>query len=175
MELKARLGRDAEVKRILAGVLLHPPATPYDTLVIDAGEAEGVAVGDVVSAGGTVVLGTISEVYTHAARVVLYSAPGQKYDAFLHHTNPSGTGGTVPLAVEGQGGGSLQARLPAGTPVSAGDTALLPGIAGGLSAAVSRVEHAAGESFSTVYFSLPADIFALRFVEVWKQPAHVTK
>ncbi len=167
LDLKTRLNRDARVGRILGGVLLRPPATPYDTLVIDAGKAEGVALGDVVSAGGTTVIGTVSEVYARAARVTLYSAPGQKYDALLR--------GSVPLAIEGQGGGSLQARLPAGTAVSVGDAALLPGIAGGISAHVSRIERGDGESFVTLYFSLPVDMFSLRFVEVWKQPNHVTE
>ena len=175
LDLKARLGRGARVDRILSAVLLLPPATPYDTLVIDAGLSEGVALGDVVSAGGTIVVGTVSEVYTHAARVVLYSAPGQKYDALLRPSISLGTGGTIPLAVEGQGGGSLRAQVPAGTLVSVGDVALLPGIIGGISARVSAVEHADGESFSTIYFSLPVDMFTLRFVEVWKQPSHVTQ
>jgi len=167
LELKARLGRDARVVRILGAVLLRPPATPYDTLVIDAGSVEGVAVGDLVSSGGTIVIGTISEVYARAARVTLYSAPGQRYDALLR--------GVIPLAIEGQGGGSLQARLPAGSAVSVGDSALLPGIAGGLSARVSRIERGDGESFVTLYFSLPVDMLGLRFVEVWKQPNHVTE
>ena len=167
LDLKARLNRDARVGRILGAVLLRPPATPYDTLVIDIGSDEGVAMGDTVSAGGTIMIGTISEVYARAARVTLYSAPGQKYDALLR--------GVIPLAIEGQGGGSLQARLPAGTAVSVGDSALLPGIAGGISAIVSRIERGDGESFVTLYFSLPVDIFGLRFIEVWKQPNHVTE
>ena len=167
LDLKARLNRDARAGRILGAVLLRPPATPYDTLVIDIGSDQGVALGDTVSAGGTIVVGTISEVYARAARVTLYSAPGQKYDALLR--------GVIPLAIEGQGGGSLQARLPAGTAVSVGDAALLPGIAGGISARVSRIERGDGESFVTLYFSLPADMLGLRFVEVWKQPNHVTE
>ncbi|MDO8678136.1 MAG: rod shape-determining protein MreC, partial [Acidobacteriota bacterium] len=150
LELKARLGRDARVTRILSGVLLRPPQTPYDTLVIDAGTAEGVALRDAVSAGGIVVVGTVSQVYAHASRVTLYSAPGEKYDALLK--------GSIPLAVEGQGGGSLQARLPAGTPVAVGDAALLPGIVGGISARVSHIERGAGESFITLYFTLPIDL-----------------
>ena len=165
LDLKARLNRDARVGRILGAVLLRPPATPYDTLVIDIGSDDGVALGDTVSAGGTIVVGTISEVYARAARVTLYSAPGQKYDALLR--------GVIPLAIEGQGSGSLQARLPAGTAVSVGDAALLPGIAGGISARVSRIERGDGESFVTLYFSLPVDMLGLRFVEVWKQPNYV--
>ncbi len=174
LDLKARLQRDGSVTRILGAVLLRPPATPYDTLVIDVGAAEGVATGDVVSAGGTAVIGIIGEVYTHAARVTLYSAPGEKYDALLRSSTLFGKGG-VPLALEGQGGGSLRTQVPAGTIVAVGDGALLPGIAGGLVARVSHIERGEGESFITLYFSLPVNIFTLRFVEVWKQPTHVTE
>ncbi len=173
LELKARLGRDARVTRILSGVLLRPPATPYDTLVIDAGEAEGVTLRDVVSAGGTTVIGTVSEVYAHAARVTLYSAPGEKYDSLLRLSARAGA--VVSVVVEGQGGGSLRAQVPAGTEVSVGDEALLPGIMGGISARVSHIDRAEGESFITLYFNLPVDMFMLRFVEVWKQSSHVTE
>jgi len=160
LDLKARLGRPGIAPvRILGAVLLRPPATPYDTLVIDAGKEEGAVVGDYVSAGGSALVGTISEVYAHAARVRLFSAPGEKYNALLR--------GSVPLSIEGQGGGSMVAQAPSGTVVSAGDTALVPGIAGGLAARVTQVDKTES-SFVTIYFQLPADLFMLRFVEVWK-------
>ncbi len=172
LELKARFGRASQVQRILGGIISRPPATPYDTLVIDAGSAEGIAQGDLVSAGGTAIVGIVSEVYTHAARVTLYSSPGEKYDALLRLP---GENESIPVAIEGQGGGSLRAQVPAGTLVSIGDDALLPGVAGGVSARVSSIEKGEGESFVTLYFNLPADIFTLRFVEVWKQPTHDTE
>lgn len=168
-ELKRRLGRDPGVPRILAGVMLRPPATPYDTLVIDAGFKEGVARGDAVSAGGTTIVGTVSELYANASRVTLYSAPGEKYDALLHLSG----GATLPVAIEGQGGGSLMARVPAGTLVVPGDYAVLPGIVGGLTARVTAVDEAESESFSAVYLSLPVNPSTLRFVEVLKRNPHV--
>jgi cell shape-determining protein MreC len=162
LELKSRLGRPGVApRRILAGVMLRPPATPYDSLVIDAGAAEGVVEGDIVSAGGTVVVGSISEVYEHMARVTLYSAPGNEYEALLN--------GTLPTTLSGQGGGSLVAQVPAGTTVAEGDTAVLPGITGGLVAKVRGIERGTGESFVTLYFSLAVDALNLRYVEVWKQ------
>ncbi len=168
LELKARLGRPRLPQgRVLAGVVSRPPATPYDTLVIDAGTEEGVAVGDEVSAGGGVVVGTVSDAYEHSARVMLFSAPGSVYEALLVLSGSAG--GTVPLTVEGQGGGSLRAQVPAGTAVAVGDAAVLPGIAGGLSARVSSIEHAESESYITLYFRLPADTLNMRFVEVLKR------
>jgi len=57
----------------------------------------------------------------------------------------------------------------AGAAVAAGDAVVLPGIAGGMTATVSHVERAPSESFVTLYMRLPANIFTLRYVEVWKQ------
>lgn len=162
LDLKARLGRtDAPPVRVLAAVLSRPPASPYDTLLVDAGSEHGVVRGDVVSGGGTVVVGSVTEVFDRTARVTLYSAPGSTHEGLL--------GGTLPVSVEGQGGGSMRAQVPAGTEVAVDDLVVLPGIAGGLSARVSHVERGTSESYITIYFRLPMDFFGLRYVEVWKQ------
>jgi cell shape-determining protein MreC len=166
LDLKARLGRtDVSPHRVLAGVVLRPPASPYDTLVIDAGSRHGVVVGDRVSAGGTTMLGTVQEVFDTTARVLLYSAPGAKYEGLLH---PSAPAGAVPVSVEGQGGGSMRAQVPTGTTVAVGDEVLLPGIAGGITARVAHYDHDGSESYITLYFALPIDPQSLRYVEVWK-------
>lgn len=167
LELKARLGRPGSAPvRVLAAVLLRPPGVPYDTMVIDVGRIEGVQTGDLVSAGGNALVGEISEVYEHAARVALFSSPGEERQAFLRST--------ISIKIEGQGGGSMVAMVPSGTAVSVGESAVLPGIAGGLAARVSAVDKSEG-AYSAVYFELPVNIFTLRFVEVWKLPPHDTE
>lgn len=163
LDLKARLGRDASVQRILAGVVLRPPHTPYDTLMIDAGLTEGVVKGAVVAAGGTVLMGVVSDVYAHTARVVLFSAPGQIHEALLTVGKES-----IPVTVEGQGGGSLRVQVPAGTNAKIGDTIVLPGIMGGYTGHISYVAAKESESFETLYLQLPANPLTLRYVEVWK-------
>ena len=163
LELKARLGRDASVRTTLAGILLRPPATPYDTLIIDAGSEDGVVKGALVSAGGTTLIGQIDAVYDTTARVVLFSAPGETYQALLME---SASHGTVPVAVEGQGGGSLKTEVPANTQAAIGDAVVFPGVAGGLQSFVVAVEQHSGESFETLYLRLPVNIESLRFVEV---------
>ncbi len=164
LDLKNRMGRDAGVSTILAGVLLRPPATPYDTLLVDAGKNAGVVVGNVVAAGGTTLIGTVTEVYDTTARVELFSAPGTTFNALL-----SSGQDTVPVSVRGQGSGSFVAQVPAGTHASVGDSIVLPGVAGGYAGSVSAVESTSGESFETIYLHLPVDIFNLRSVEVWRQ------
>jgi len=161
IDLKERLGRSGLPPRVLAAVLERPPLTPYDTLLVDAGAAQGVALGDLVSAGGQALIGRISEVQTQVARVELFSAPGASYQATLN--------AVLPVAVEGQGGGSMQASVPAGSTVAVGDSVHLGGLAGGMAALVSAVDARAGESFIVIYMRLPANPNELQFVEIWKQ------
>jgi cell shape-determining protein MreC len=159
INLKERLGRSgAPQARTLAAILQRPPWTPYDTLLIDAGADLGIAEGALVSAGGQGLIGRVSEVYAGSARVELFSAPGVSYQALLN--------GTLPLAVEGQGGGSLRAEVPAGTPVAVGDTVSFPGLLGGILAKVSAIEAKTGESFIIIYLRLPANPEDLQYVEV---------
>ena len=172
LELKAILGRPAPLGlpsgagRVLAAVIERPPGIPYDTLGIDAGTAQGVAPDNLVSAGGGALIGKVSEAYAHTARVVLFSAPSEGHEALLISKNAQSA--AVPLSVEGQGGGSMVASVPAGTSVVAGDIIVFPGIAGGLTGEVSAVDVKESESFVTIYLHLPVNLFEIRYVEVWK-------
>jgi cell shape-determining protein MreC len=160
-DLKLRLGRVGETPPVLAAVLLRPPGVPYDTLVIDAGKAEGIGEGDLVAAGGSVYVGRVAGVYAHSSRVVLFSSPEQTHEVLLR--------GTIPLTLKGQGGGSITGELPVGTEVAIGDTVLLSGIAPQFAAKVTSVVRREGESFQSVYLTLPVNPFELRFVEVHKK------
>lgn len=164
LELKKRLNRDASITAVLAGVILRPPGVPYDTLVVDAGEREGVAVGNVVSAGGTVLIGRVFEVYGTTARVRLFSAPGEVYDALLKTADRA-----VPVQVEGQGGGSLTTQVPVGVSVAVGDAIIFPDITGGYASVVSAIVTEEGASFKKIYARLPVDPLELTFVEIWKR------
>ncbi len=158
-ELRARLGRSATTTQsIFAQVLLRPPGTPYDTLIIDAGRNDGVRQGNFVSPGGTIVIGTVEEVYDSAARVILFSAPGTSHNALLRDT--------IPVVVHGQGGGSLEAEVPAGEKVEVGDTVTFTGLTQHFSAQVVGTEQKEGASFTTAYLTLPVNIFSLRYVNV---------
>lgn len=163
LELKNRLGRSETTAVILAGVLLRPPATPYDTLIVDAGVAEGVHPGDFVSAGGTMRIGTVGEAYSHTSRVTLFSAPGQTYDVLLRLAS---TTQIVPVSMQGQGSGSFVGQVPAGTPVKVGDSLVFPGIASAFAGTVSSVLFDPKQSFITLYARLPVDLLSLQFVEI---------
>lgn len=163
VQLKARLGRDIAVHSKLAGIVMRPPGVPYDTLVIDVGRADGVTLGDTVSAGGTTLIGTVDEVYPTSSRVKLFSAPGESYQGVLAETaaHPA-----IPVTVVGQGGSSLVAQVPAKTTVVPGDAIVLPSISGGYMSVVSHVDIKDGESFEVIYLQLPANVQELQYVEV---------
>ena len=167
LDLKSRLGRVPEgTTTRLATVLLRPPATPYDTLMLDVGLADGVSVGDIVFAGGVVAIGHLTEVYRTTARATLYSAPGEAHDVLILTE-----GGSVPVVAEGQGSGSFVGKLPQGVQVAPGDTAYFPDLTPILAARVSATETAPGESFQTVYMHLPVNPFLLHYVEVRRPTA----
>jgi hypothetical protein len=91
----------------------------------------------------------------------MYSAPGQTYQAQLE--TPSGY---VPVEVEGQGAGSLIARIPASTQVGVGAAIQFPGLEGGLVGKVSGVSAGESDSFKEVYLQLPVNFFELRYVYI---------
>ncbi|MDO8510050.1 MAG: hypothetical protein Q7S15_00280, partial [bacterium] len=57
LALKAELGRDETDQTILASVLVNPPWSLYDTVIIDVGEGKGVYVGAKVVAFDSVLVG----------------------------------------------------------------------------------------------------------------------
>jgi cell shape-determining protein MreC len=146
---------------MLATILLRPPATPYDTLVLDVGLQQGVAAGDLVFSAGSVVIGRITEVYRSTSRATLLSTPGQSHEAIVFTE-----GGSVPVVLEGQGGGSLRGQLPQGVTVVVGDEILFPDLLPQLVARVAATEVAPNESFQTVYTQLPINPLLLHYVEV---------
>jgi len=158
IDLKKRLGRITGDNSILAAVVLRPPAVPYDTLTLDIGKNAGVKVGDLVSAEGSVFVGTITQVYDTASRAVLFSSAGQSYLGLLR--------GTQPISIAGQGGGSFVGELPVGTEVRVGEPVLLPGILPEYMARVTSVLRYEGESFQTIYLQLPVNPTSLRFVHI---------
>ena len=168
IDLKARLGRPSPLSgegRVLAAVLMRPPAIPYDTLLIDAGVKDGIAEGDLVYAGGSLLIGKISAAGGRDARVMLFSAPEGSLELTLIPSASPASG--IPVSVTGEGGGSFTAEVPAGSMAAAGDYLKLPGIDDSVVARVARVErHEDGTA--RLHAHLPINPFELRYVEVWK-------
>ncbi|MDO8742140.1 MAG: rod shape-determining protein MreC [bacterium] len=108
------------VSGILASVIVRPPESPYDTLVLSEGIDAGVTVGMEVFGAGGVPIGAISSVLPEYSRVTLFSAPGMVTHGWVGYAH-------VPLTIEGAGGGAMSATLARSANVAVGDVVYVPG------------------------------------------------
>lgn len=146
---------------ILARVLLKPNLSPYDTIILDIGERDGVAAGDHVFAEGVAHIGVVQEVYERTSKVLLLSAPGQSTVARL-----SGSGIDVELL--GRGGGSFEVQISRDVVVAEDEAVVIPALFSTLVGRVVRSVTDPRDPFQTVFIKTPINIQMLDFVQVRK-------
>lgn len=161
-ELKELGGRELKESFVLAAVLNRPPVSSYDTLIIDAGSNEGIAVGDIVAVEKNSVIGEILSVAKDSATVSLYSTPNRE--------TPVAVGlERAEAPARGRGAGNFEVRLPKGVAVEIGDAIILPGINHRPLGFVSKIETSPNDPFQTILFDLPINLNTLRFVMILKK------
>lgn len=161
--LKEQLGRTVhKSERIVGAVLVSPPRSPYDTVVLDIGEREGVLLGDKVLFGSTV-LGTVSKVYAHTSLVEFFSTAGRKTSVVVLHE-----GRVIPVEATGQGGGEFTATLPKEAGVTVNDSVVIPEFSPLLFADIEAIDTTATDSFAVIRFKNPVSISSARFFQVEK-------
>jgi cell shape-determining protein MreC len=157
--LKAELGRSTTNKGILAHVVTLPNRSFYDTILIDAGSAEGIHVGSVVYAFNSVALGTVSDVTDHTATVSLYSAAGRQ-------TAGTAVNSDVAVTLVGRGGGEYEVQLPRDVPFSVGDMVSLQSVQVASLAVVEKIITDPRDPFQRLLAKVPVNLQALKFVVV---------
>lgn len=158
--LKDLLGRkDTEQKTILATVLVKPPQTPYDSLIIDIGLNNNLKIGDKVMANANIYIGEVSEVMPSSAKISLYSTPGRRLSVVI-------SASSVTAEAVGMGGGNFNIQLPREVEVKEGDIITIPSITANVFGIVEKVNFKDTDSFQTVLFKSPVNISELNFVEV---------
>lgn len=162
LRLKEMQGRDASVNAILSAVLARPPKSPYDTLVLDAGEREGVSAGDFVAASETLIIGIIERVTPRTSIARLFSAPGTKTEVLLGQRGPA-------LEALGRGAGNFEARVPIGIDINLGMSVFIPTVTPHIFAVVEHVAFDPSDSSRTVFFKSPVNPFELRFVSILRR------
>ncbi len=160
--LKESFGRELPQGFILAGVLARPPQIPYDTLLVDVGQKDGVRVGDSAFAADSIVLGTIIEVYESQSKIELYSNAARKTPAFISGTNMS-------VLLQGRGGGDFEIVLPRESPITEDDVFVVAGIEGFTVAQVKTIDGKSTDSFQNVLAESPVNTLLLRFVTIRRQ------
>jgi len=158
-ELKAILGRNPEYQLGIARVLASPSVSPYDTLVIDAGEEQGMSEGMDVFTDGDFKIGTITRVFQRSAVVTLFSSPNIELEVNI------GTS-SIPTTAHGAGGGNFRVTLPEGVPVHVGDIVEIPALSPEYIGVVDAVDRPPSSSLQTIFVKLPFNLFTLKWVYV---------
>lgn len=157
-ELQNLLHATPESKEgLLARVLVRPPTTWYDSLIVDRGEADFVQVGDRAYAYGTIPLGTVVAVTQHTATVELFSASSRKTDVVL-------IPGNIPVVAEGRGNSALHFNVHRDIAVDEQSSIILPN--GELLASVDAVEFDPRDPFRSVHAIMPVNMQYLRFITI---------
>lgn len=154
------MGRTVVSGGTLTTVLSRPPQTPYDLLVVDIGEGEGVYVGDTVSTPEGVLLGTIVEVSSSSSKVRLYSSGGVETAAYLERDN-------IPVTLVGAGGSNFKIRVSREVSVERGDRVLSSGVLARLIAVVGDINVRPTDSFKEVLVRTPVNMSDIRFVLIY--------
>ncbi|MES2436827.1 MAG: rod shape-determining protein MreC [Patescibacteria group bacterium] len=161
--LRKLLGREnASTTSIVARIISKPGFSPYDTIIIDAGDQEGVVVGDTVVVNGSVLVGKVATTAAHSSNVVLYSSPEQKVQVLIG-----------PQAVEttafGKGGGNFEVKLPRNASIKEGDSVVMAEHPEYIFGAITSIQISDADSFEKVLFRSAIDVTETKFVTV-EQP-----
>lgn len=158
IKLEEALGRTQSDNRVVAYVLAGPRLSPYDILVVDAGEEDGVAIGSAVVYADAGIIGEVVEVSRSSSKVKLYSSPNEEHAVFIGKKH-------IPATAIGKGMGNFEAKIPQGSAVSTGDN-IISVKAGLLLGLVSLVEENSSMPFTRILFRLPFNITEIHSVEV---------
>lgn len=160
IKIKEILGRKNEnTPMILSGILSRPNQSPYDTLIIDAGEKQGVVAGSLVFAFGDVPVGRVRLVYTNSSKVVLFSNPGEKTEVLI-------SGKDIFMQLVGRGGGNFEMTLLRDFNLPKGSEVVLPGITPHVVAVVETIISDPRDAFQKALLVSPVNIQELKFVEI---------
>lgn len=151
-ELERLLALQTTEVKTAARVILRPPQTRYDTLVLDKGQTDGVELGDLV-ATERVLVGRVSQVFLEQSVVVLLSAPEEELRvSILTQATP-----TVATLV-GRGAGNFEIRLPRQHTISTSSIAYLSALPQYLIAQVDRVEAEPTDSLQRLLLQFPINL-----------------
>lgn len=162
LKLKEILSRTKEDRNLILGVILSKPnQSPYDTLIVDAGENLGVKKGSRVFALGNILIGEVADVYGASSNIKLFSTSGETLKVIV-----DGTG--IYAEAAGRGGGNFEITLPRDVTVVNGATLSIPGISSQLVATVEQIISDPRDPFQKILAISPVNVQELKFVEIEK-------
>ena len=148
---------------VVAGVVARPPESPYDTLVLEGGTAQGIAAGQEAYGPGGVPIGIVSSVLADFSRVTLFSTPGA---SSLGRIGASST----PITIMGEGAGALAATASRAANIREGDNVFGPGPAAPPIGTVMRVESDPSSPAVTILIQAAVNPSSITWVRLRPAP-----
>jgi rod shape-determining protein MreC len=158
-ELKKLLSRDDEEKYMAASIILKPPQTPYDTLLLDIGSDNGIEKGMMVTVYGNVLIGYVVDIFSKTSKVKLISFEGEETNVVLQ---PSG----ISAIATGKGGENFEIVFPRSVEVKSGDLVTTSGMRPLVVGITERVEVNISDAFQKILFRIPLNIQELKYVMI---------
>ncbi len=158
--LKELLGRSTDEVFLTSAVLTHPGASPYDTIVIDAGSLDGIVGGEYVVVSD-VVVGVVENVFTNTSVVTLFSTQSVETRVMLGDQY-------IEAVAIGRGGGNFIVELPREVGIEVGDDVIMPGINTKLFGIVEKVIIDPTQPFQKILFKNSVNIAELGWVNILK-------
>lgn len=149
--------------QIAAGVISRPPNTPYDTMIIDRGTADGIVEFAPVYYGNKMALGYVRQVYAHSALVALFSSPGVESTVYVFGPN-------LFTKAYGEGSGVVRISVPHGVTVEKGNMIILPSIDTGVLGTIDSVQSIPTEPEQRAYVTYDQSLQSIRIVSVGTEP-----
>jgi len=148
-------------KNSLASVIAKPNVSVYDTILLDIGENKSVEVGDYVTLPNDIVIGQIIETHKNFSKASLLSTPGTEIKVSVGSKN-------IQTIAYGQGNGNLFIKLPKDLEIKNGDLIRIQELGDEIIGSVTLVQFDDSSAFTKIIFSLPTNIYEMRWVKIRK-------
>jgi cell shape-determining protein MreC len=163
--LREDCGRNREAEQpIIARVLSNVWQNPYDVILVDVGwgnRRQDFAVGDLVRAHGSILLGRVAAVDEFSSRIGLFSTPGTEIPVTVGRE-------AVPALAVGRGGGNFNITLPRSLAIASGDPVTVPSFGVEvILGTVGAVDKDSSNSLQTLYLRLPFNLSNLKYVAIY--------
>ena len=165
--LKEIFSRAPEKKEIiLAAIISKPNRSPYDTLLLDVGEKDGVETGAAVYALGDIPIGRVNSITPDTSNAILFSSSKETTQVIVPVSLEQGGTKEMFWELVGRGGGNFEMTLPRDFILGQDAVVVLPGIRPYAVAIVETILSDPRDPFKKALFRSPVNIQDLKFVEV---------
>lgn len=155
--LQTHSGTSSELR---ARVIVRPPFSAFDTMVLSQGSRAGVVIGDTVSPLDRMVpVGRIVEVSAMASRAMLFSSAGENFVITVGTSSEQ-------WKATGMGGGMFEVRIPQSQKIIVGDTIFVPEFGKIPYAKVTEIISDKSSTFQIIRFLLPVSLYGVETVRI---------